>query len=68
MKTGDVYSPEVFERALLKFIGLVQASDPNIVEKSVDEKNGWVDVVLDFRQKVTYPTPDQSLPVPPPAH
>jgi outer membrane protein assembly factor BamA len=64
MKAGDVYSSELFERALLKFIGL-QASDPNTVARSLDEKSGWVDVVLDFRKKVTCPTPDQSLPVPP---
>ena len=48
MKPGDIYTPELWDRSLLKFHGALQNADPNAVNKRLDENGGWVDVVLDF--------------------
>lgn len=55
MKPGDIYTAQLWERSLLKFGDVAQDPDPNIVNKRLDERNGWVDMVLDFRKRPTCP-------------
>jgi hypothetical protein len=55
MKPGDIYTAKLWVRSLLKFGDVAQHSDPNIVNKRLDERNGWVDLVLDFRKRPTCP-------------
>ena len=50
LKPGDIYSSEVWERSLLKFHDLARNPGPNAFDKRLDERDGWVDVVLDFRK------------------
>jgi len=50
MKSGDIYNSEVWQRSLLKLRDVARGADPNIVDKRLDEQNGWVDIVLDFRK------------------
>lgn len=49
-KPGDIYSSESWERSLVKFPGTAQDPTPNVADKKLDERNGWVDMVLDFRK------------------
>jgi len=55
MKPGDIYTTKLWEHSLLKFGDVAQDPDPNIVDKRLDERNGWVDLVLDFRKRPTCP-------------
>ncbi len=55
LKPGDTYSSEVWERSFMKFHDLAPNPDPNAVDKKLDERDGWVDVVLDFRKAPTCP-------------
>jgi outer membrane protein assembly factor BamA len=55
MKPGDIFSSEVWERTFTKFRDLAQNPDPNAVNKRLDEQNGLVDMVLDFRKPHTCP-------------
>jgi len=54
LKPGDVYSSEAWERSFTKFHDLAHNPEPN-ADKRLDEKDGWVDVVLDFRKPPTCP-------------
>jgi outer membrane protein assembly factor BamA len=49
IKPGDVYSTTTLEGAVEKLGGAIRADDPERVSKKLDEKDGWVDVALDFR-------------------
>jgi outer membrane protein insertion porin family len=55
LKPGDIFSSEAWERSFTKFRDLAQNPDPNAVDKRLDERDGWVDVVLDFRKPLTCP-------------
>jgi len=55
VKPGDIYTAQLWERSLLKFGDVAQDPDPNIVNKRLDERNGWVDMVLDFRKRPPCP-------------
>jgi len=63
LKPGDLFNSEVWERSFQKFDGL--ARDPKTVDRKLDEQNGLVDVVLDFRQprpcRVLYSGPPSLL-------
>lgn len=50
VKPGDVYTGEMSDHLLAKFPGLVENTDPDMMQKKLDEADGWVDVVLDFRK------------------
>lgn len=52
LRAGDIYNPEAWERLYLKFPNLAHNPDPNAVEKTLDEQNGWIDLLLDFRKKI----------------
>jgi outer membrane protein assembly factor BamA len=49
LKPGDVYTSEALERISKKLPDLVQKSNHDVLDKQLDEANGLVDVVLDFR-------------------
>ena len=55
LKPGDIYSSEVWERSFMKLHDLTPNPDPSAVDKRLDERDGWVDVVLDFRKPPTCP-------------
>lgn len=40
----------------MKFRALAQRPDPNAVDKRLDERDGWVDLVLDFQEPSRCPT------------
>ena len=51
LKPGDVYTPEATEEILLKFPGLVDRENSSNVERiKLDERNGLVDLILDFKK------------------
>ena len=52
LRAGDIYNPEAWERLYLKFPNLADNPDPNAVEKTLDEQNGWIDLLVDFRKKI----------------
>jgi outer membrane protein assembly factor BamA len=49
LKPGDVYTSEAWERVAKKLLDLVQKSNHEVLDKQLDEANGLVDVMLDFR-------------------
>ena len=49
LKPGDVYTSEALERISKKLPDLVQKSNHDVLDKQLDEANGLVDVMLDFR-------------------
>jgi len=63
-KPGDVYTALLWENEVRRFtntnLGRVGSGS---VEKKLDEQNGWVDVVLDFRRPRPC-FPEQQVPVP----
>jgi outer membrane translocation and assembly module TamA len=48
VKPGDVYNSAEWVRSMEKFPTLTENSD--VVAKRLDERDGWVDMVLDFRK------------------
>ena len=50
LKPGDVYTPEATEEILFKFPNLVDRENRNVERIKPDERNGLVDLVLDFRK------------------
>jgi hemolysin activation/secretion protein len=59
MKPGDVYNGIEWKRSLEKFPNLIK--NPDMVAKKLDERDGWVDVALDFRKPEPCPL-DPSVP------
>ena len=48
IKPGDIYNAELWERSMEKFPNLIQ--DPDTAAKRLDERDGWVDAIIDFRK------------------
>jgi outer membrane protein assembly factor BamA len=55
MKPGDLYNPHAWEPVFLKFPNLFPNPNPDAIGKTLDERNGQVDVLLDLRKKTPCP-------------
>lgn len=55
LKPGDIYNADLWEKSLLRFQNIVQDSTPRSVNQPLDEANGAIDIVLDFRKTIVCP-------------
>jgi len=49
LQAGDVYTPDAWVRSVRMFPDAA-TDDPTVGQNRIDEQNGWVDIVFDFRK------------------
>ena len=54
MRPGDLYNSQAWEPVFLKFPNLFPNPNPDAIGKTLDERNGQVDVHLDLRKKTGF--------------
>jgi outer membrane protein assembly factor BamA len=52
---GQVFDSEAWDRLFEKIQAFLPNATPDIIKRNLDERGGWVDVVLDFRYRATCP-------------